>query len=586
VFTFTHLFTSVNPTSPGNTGAGMASYMLGLGASGSITNYNFVAQKETYAGAYVGDTYRITNKLTLNFGIRWEFPGYFTERYDHAAVFLTQAVNSAVQGLGLPYKGNEVPVASSAYPSRVMTTPRYNLFEPRVGVAYRVTPNTVVRTGFGTTHFGNDVFRDLMPVASPVNLAPTAWIPTLDGGLTPNTTLSNPWPNGLNQTLGGSSLSTIEKALLGRQLAAILPDQTPGYVMQWNFGVERQLGSGAMFGVSYVASRGVHLYGGYSFSGIVGTSLNQLPNQYLSLGSQLLQQVKNPFYGMVQTGVLSTATIPYGQLLTPYPQYAGVYSANIAGYDSNYQSLQVKFQRRFGAGGNLLVSYSYQKNIGTTDNTTSYVEGSGYPFGQIQDFNNIAGSRSELSYNVPQRLVASYVLDLPVGKGKKFLANVQGPMDKIVSGWGIDGITTFAAGYPSPLTAQPNQITNQFYGGVTRPDVISGCSQPISGPAQSRLTKWFNTACFTQPGAFAFGSASRTSSTIRAAGINNWDVALFKSTQVKEQARVEFRAEIFNVANRVMFFSPGTVLGTSSFGVVSAQRNQPRLIQLSLRLSF
>jgi hypothetical protein len=485
VFAFTSNFTALNPASPGSTGAGLASFMLGLGSSGSITNYNFVAQEEIYAGAYLGDTYRATNKMTVNVGVRWEIPGYFTERFDNAAVFQTQAVNPVVQGLGLPYKGDEVLVNSPGYQDRHITKPHYGLLEPRVGLAYRATPKIVLRAGFGTTHMGNDLFRDTMPVANPVNLAPTAWIATLDGSQTPAATLSNPWPNGLNPTLGRSP--SYETAFLGRQLAAILPTQPPGYVMQWNFGVEKQLGEGAMIGMSYVASRGVHLYGGYSFSGIVGTSLNQIPNQYLSLGSQLLQQVPNPFYGKVQTGVLSTPTIPYGQLLTPFPQYAGVYSANVAGYDSNYQSLQAKFQKRFHEGGTVLASYTWQKNIGTTDNTTSYVEGSGYPFGQVQDFNNIAGSRSELSYNVPQRLVVSYVLDLPIGKGKRFLGGARGPVDRIISGWGFDGVSSFQSGYPLALSAQPNVIQSQFYGGVTRPNVTAGCNKVIDGSAQSSL---------------------------------------------------------------------------------------------------
>jgi hypothetical protein len=239
-----------------------------------------------------------------------------------------------------------------------------------------------------------------------------------------------------------------------------------------------------------------------------------------------------------------------------------------------------------GAGGTLLASYTLQKNIGTTDNSTSYVEGSGYPFGQIQDFNNIAGSRSELSYDVPQRLVVSYVVDLPVGKGKRFLGGVNGVLDKIVSGWGIDGISSFQSGYPLPLTAQPNVIASQFYGGVTRPNVLAGCDKTISGSAQSKLSDWFNTTCFSQPGSFAFGSESRTDSQIRAAGVANWDAALGKSTLIMERVKVQFRAEVFNIANRVQFSAPGTALGTSQFGVVSAQRNQPRLIQLSLRLSF
>jgi hypothetical protein len=341
-----------------------------------------------------------------------------------------------------------------------------------------------------------------------------------------------------------------------------------------------------MAGLSYVASRGVHLMGGYSFSGIVGTSLNQIPDQYLSLGSQLLQQVPNPFYGTVKTGVLSNPTVPYGQLLTPYPQYAGVYSADVAGYDSNYQSLQAKAQKRFRAGGNLLASYTWSKNIGTTDNITSYIEGTGYPFGQIQDFQNIRGSRAELSFSVRHRLVVSYVLDLPVGKGKRFLGNVSGPLDRIVSGWGLGGVSSFQSGYPLALTAQQSVLNTQFYGGATRPNVAAGCQKTIDGSAQSRLSQWFNTACFSQPAQFAYGSESRSDPSLRAGGIANFDASVFKNTQITERIAISLRAEAFNLANRVQFFPPGTVFGTAQFGVVSQQRNDPRSFQVSARLNF
>ena len=584
-FSFTNLFTAINPASAGSTGAGMASYLLGLGSAGGVSNYNFVAQKETYAGAYIGDNYRATNKLTVNMGVRWEFPGYFTERHDRATIFQTQAVNPVVKGLGLPYVGDMVLVNSDRYQDRHNRKPNYRLFEPRVGLAYRATSTTVVRAGFGLTHMPNDQFRDLTPTGSPVNLAPTYWIPTLDGSQTAASTLDNPFPNGINKALGRDPSSA--KELLGRQLSgSILPDEPAGYIMQWNLGVEREISGGAMVGASYVAARGIHLLGGYKYTGIIGHSLGQIPDQYLALGSQLLQQVKNPFYGTVTTGALSNPTIPYGQLLSPYPQYAGVFVANVSGYDSTYHSLQAKFQKRLPAGGNLLASYTWSKNLGTTDNPTSFIENNTHPFGVIQDFYDIRGSRSELSFSVTHRLVMSYVLDFPIGKGRKLLGGVTGPVDKIVSGWGLDGVTTFQSGYPMPFQAQPSVVNTQFYAGVTRPNVVAGCEKAIAGSAQSRLTKWFNTACFSQPSQFAFGTESRTDPNLRAPGLNNWDFALFKKTQITERVGLQFRAEVFNAANRVQFFPPGTVFGTSSFGVVSAQRNTPRLVQLSMRLSF
>jgi hypothetical protein len=585
-FSFTNLFTAANPLSPGSTGSAMASFMLGLGSSGAISNYTFVAMQEVVGGAYIGDTFRATNKLTVNLGLRWEYPGYWTERFDHATVWESNALNPAIQSLGLPYKGDIVLVNSPRYPGRHTKDPHFDLFQPRVGLAYRFTETTVVRAGFGTTLFPNDTFRDMSPLASPVNQAPTLWVPTLDGSQTAVTTLDNPFPNGINQPPYRSP--SYESALLGRQVGSPIPSDPAGYVAQWNFGIEHQFGEGAMLGVAYLGSRGIHLPGGFR-NAYLGTSLDQIPDQYLSLGSQLVQQVTNPFYGTVQTGALSGKTVPLGQLLVPYPQYNGVFSTTVAAYDSNYHSLQVKFQKRFHSGGTFLGSYAWSKTLGNSDNQSVFAEnccGTTAILATVQDFNDIRADRSLLTFEVAHRLVFSYVVDLPFGKGKRFLGGATGPLDKIVSGWGFDGIFSYQSGFPLPMQAQENTINTQFYGGDTRPNVVLGCDKSISGRAQARLTQWFNTACFTQPSQFAFGDESRTDPNLRSPGIANADGALFKNTLITERVGLQFRAEVFNMANRVQFGPPGTTLGTAQFGVVSAQRNNPRLIQLSLRLSF
>jgi hypothetical protein len=426
----------------------------------------------------------------------------------------------------------------------------------------------------------------MSPLASPVNQAPTLWVATLDGSQMAASTLDNPFPNGINQPPYRDP--SYESSLLGRQVGSPLPTDPAGYVAQWNFGIERELGEGAMMGVAYLGSRGIHLPGGFR-NGYLGTSLDQIPDQYLSLGSQLLQQVANPFYGIVQTGALSARTVPYGQLLVPYPQYNGVFSTTVAAYDSNYHSLQLKFQKRFRSSGNLLVSYAWAKTLGTSDNQSVFAEnccGTTAILATVQDFNDIRNSRSLLTFEVANRLAVNYVLDLPVGTGKRILGGVKGPVGRMVSGWGIDGIVTMQSGFPLPMQAQQNAINTQFYGGDTRPNVAADCDKSISGRAQDRLTKWFNTACFSQPSQFAFGNESRTDPNLRSHGIANGDVALFKNTSLTEQVKLQFRAEVFNVTNRVQFGPPGTTLGTAQFGVVAAQRNNPRLIQLSLRLTF
>ena len=134
------------------------------------------------------------------------------------------------------------------------------------------------------------------------------------------------------------------------------------------------------------------------------------------------------------------------------------------------------------------------------------------------------------------------------------------------------------------LTTSTN-ITGSYNGG-SRPNVIVGCDKTISGSAQSRLAEWFNTACFAPPPAFTFGSESRLDPNLRGAGIANWDFALFKTTQIAERYKVQFRMEAFNLFNRVQFGQPGLTDGNASFGVVSSQSNSPRLIQFGLRFSY
>jgi hypothetical protein len=180
-------------------------------------------------------------------------------------------------------------------------------------------------------------------------------------------------------------------------------------------------------------------------------------------------------------------------------------------------------------------------------------------------------------------LVVSYILDLPAGKGRRFLSNASGIADKLVSGWGLNGVSTFQSGFPLGLTTNTN-LTNSF-GGGSRPNVVYGCDSSISGSAQSRLNQWFNTSCFTAPPAFTFGNESRLDPTLRGHGINNWDFALFKTTPITERLGLQFRTEVFNLFNRVQFGVPNLV-GNPSFGVINSQANNPRLIQFALRLLY
>jgi hypothetical protein len=204
----------------------------------------------------------------------------------------------------------------------------------------------------------------------------------------------------------------------------------------------------------------------------------------------------------------------------------------------------------------------------------------------IQNAYNLTNESALSSYDSRQRLTVSYVVDLPFGQGKRFLPDARGVAGKLISGWGVNGLSTFQMGFPLLLTASPN-VTG-FNTGL-RPNVVPGCQKSISGPAQSRLRKWFNTSCFTVPDAYTLGNESRTDPELRGHGINNFNFALFKRTSITERFNLEYRAEFFNLFNRVQFGRPNQTASTAAnntFGQVTRQINDPRLIQMALRLRF
>jgi len=245
------------------------------------------------------------------------------------------------------------------------------------------------------------------------------------------------------------------------------------------------------------------------------------------------------------------------------------------------------------------VAYTNSKLMTNTDTLTSWLEGSTGGVGQVQDWNNLKGERSLSSQDVSQRLVISYVLDLPFGHGKMFASGLTGVANKVVSGWGIDGETAFQRGFPLKISYAGSTSLEGANLGVSnvRPDVVAGCNKKSGGRT---VAQWFNTSCFSAPitdGAFqwGFGSESRVDGQLRGPGINNWDFAVFKRTTITERMGLEFRTEFFNLFNHPYFGMPGTgFAGTptgNGFGqitstVQSGGASPERLIQFALKLVF
>ena len=579
-YIFDNLMTSADPFSPGNTGFGLASFLLGYGSSGSISQPTLTAGKQYYQGYYLGDTFQLNQKLTLNYGLRWELPGPWTERHDRQVVFLPNQASPLAAATGLPLQGNVALVNSAAYSSRDSQEFHWRLFAPRVGFTYRLNNQSVVRAGYGVFYVPDDASFNDAPWTSPINAASTAWLASLTGGATPNATLSNPFPSGISQPVGRNP--NFQNTLYGSTMYLPVPKGSYGYTQQWNVDFEHDLTHSAMFGLAYAGSKGTHLPGN-------SQNIDQLPDQDLSQGTQLSNAVANPFYGLVPNGtVLSQSTVVQSQLLLPYPQFAAVYSAEPFNRMSAYHSLQAKFEARTNAGGTLLVAYTWSKLITNGDTLTAWLEDGGCGCAAlIQDNDNLRGERSLSQSDAPQHVVVSYVLDLPVGRGKRFLSSINGPVNQVLGGWGVNGVTTVQSGFPLAISAASNPLS-QFGFGSLRPNV-DGASKSITGSAQSRVNEWFNVNDFSQPDTFSLGNEPRLDPLLRSAGIANWDFAAFKGFSLTEKVHMQFRAEFFNLFNRVQFAGPNTsccTLNNSQFGVVTSQANTPRLVQFALRADF
>ncbi len=205
------------------------------------------------------------------------------------------------------------------------------------------------------------------------------------------------------------------------------------------------------------------------------------------------------------------------------------------------------------------------------------------------------GEKSLSSQNVPQHLIVSYVLDLPFGRNHRYLGDLPPLADKVIGGWGVDGVTTFQDGFPINIAAGSNGAN--YYGAGLRPNVVPGCKKATRGSADQRVKNglagndgWITKACFTEPAPYTFGNEPRVDPSLKAQGIDNWDFAVFKHTTFGPDQKLafEFRTEIFNTFNHVQFIPPGNSFGSSNFGVISeqGQMNNPRLVQFAGKVLF
>ncbi|MCU1323487.1 MAG: Cna domain protein [Acidobacteriaceae bacterium] len=593
---------TANATDP-SSGNALAAFLAGVPSFVYVGEVNTSRAFLHSYGFYANDTYQMTSRLTLNLGIRWDEPGSYSEVNNNNTVLLPQlstdlgSVINPITGVTQPVVGGLAFVASSQYPSRREEQLHSRLFAPRIGFAYRLDKSTVARGGYGIAYLPSEITAD-GPRGSAINSFFTVLTNTPGATYAGEPTVANPFPNGINAPLGRNPIGLTQ--LLGQGITSPIPSQPYGYVQQFNFGVEHLLDTRTSVSISYAGAKGTHLVMSQGFQSS-GLNLNQLPDQYDSIGGDpiaqtgLFKNLANPFAGkFVSGGQLNQATIPEGYLLKPFPQYTTV-EQTIPRYGaSTYEALQASLTRRLGHGGMVQVAYTWAKLLSNTDNTSSFQDGQGGQ-GVVQDNYNLRAEKSVSLQDLTNNLVINYAVDLPFGRDRPFLNSGSPFLNAMVAGWQVNGITTIHSGLPVAFSTNGNDLSNYFGSGPIRPHVLSGCVRTSSGTAQSRSGAWFNTrdnaitggkGCFYNPGPFEFGNEARVDSIVRSAAARNFDLAVNRSFPLVGDVTGKFSVEVFNLFNRAQFGPPNSDLDDPAFGTVTKQANLARTLQFALRVSF
>lgn len=560
IFNFNTGFTQgPNPAQATATaGHTLASFLLGTPVSGSVNPVPALATTTKYYAAFVQDTYRITNKLTLNLGMRWEMETPRTDRFNQLTNF-DYSAKPPLQNTGLDLKGALTFVGVNGL-SRYNQNVDANNFAPRVGFAYQLSPKTVIRagsgiffsnvTGIGTgsTAFGISGFQ-----------VQTTMIASLDG-LTPFNTLRNPYPTGVLSPTGSSQGAA---TLLGQPITFTDRGNVTPYSEQWNFNLQRELPGKLLLEVGYAGNHGLKFP--------QNLNLNQLPDSALALKDDLRTLVNNPFFGQITSGILAQRTVTKAQLLRPYPQFDAVTSANTTWASSVYHGFTAKAERRYASGLTVLGSYTYSKSI---DYGIGAFAGENLGGAAIQNNNNLRAERAPSTLDQTHRFIFNTVYEMP------FFKNQKNAMGRAFGGWEVGLIVLGYTGSPIGINSANNGTFSQ--GGGQRPN-WTGVSAKLDNPSPQR---WFDTTQFTTPVAYSFGNAARAYSGLRTDSARNIDLSAVKNTRIIERLNLQFRAEFFNLLNTPRFDPPNITQGNNAFGVVSAMANQPRVIQFALKLIF
>lgn len=546
-------------------GQDMASFLLGLPTDGVYDNNTSRQNKRNYYAFFLNDDYRVRSNLTLNLGIRAEREGATTERYNRSVNGFDDAASLSISAAArAAYALNPIPelsaqafrplggltFASSGSPE-IYQTPSLNI-SPRVGFAWtpdKMGGKTVIRGGAGMYYFVLGINGANQPGFSQA----TPVVPSLDGFLTASATLANPFPNGFSAPTG-SSLGA--NTFLGRAVSFYTPDAKNPYSVRWNLSVSRQIDKSTMFEIGYMGNKAVRLGVDQALNGIPLNFLSSSASRDQGVINQLTANVANPYAGLIPGTTLNGSLVARNQLLRRYSQFPTVTAQSMNDGSSHFHALQARVERRFSGGLQLTGNFQYSKLIEKRS--------------RLNDLDPFLEKRIAAE-DRPWRFVTNGSYDLPFGRGQRFGGSVNRWTNLAVGEWTLNAIYTIQPG--APLT-WGNVI---YLGGPLNMD-----------PHNADLS--FDTTRFNRVAAQQLDFNLRTLPTrfsnLRQDGVNQLDFSIIKGFKIGERVNMTYRCEFFNSTNRPIFSAPQLAPTNSNFGVITNQANQPRRIQMALRLVF
>jgi hypothetical protein len=619
LFHFSGSTTAQNAFNDPNTedGDAMAALELGWPTDGHINIKPAVLEKSKQTDFYAQDDWKVTPRLTLSLGLRYEWSVPYTERYNRiqfsnftgssgVTVDLTPASTGIVNNNGDPVDlsslglGPTQLLGTTVFPSsgdRHVPIDRNN-FGPRVGFAYQVAKDTVLRGGIGTFYGLSSATNFQYPGTAFQDSA--QFHISLDGAVTlaPGWALNNIFPtlptNTLPQAQGTKYGALAEWGLGNGNDLATTADRNPE-IYQWNLGLQHLLPAGIVISADYSANRSTHLPWG-------GATRNRdtLPTAARNLCDSTCQSslVPNPFQSMFvgptavfnqPDSIYNNATIPEGNLLRRFPQFDGDFEGlPLLKASSWYNGLLVRFQKKASHGLSFEGNYTWSKATDYSSygaNSFIYFGGSG--LGNPQDINNLKAEHSIGANDTPQRAVLAAVYDLPFGRQRWMGGDMNRILDAVVGGWSLNALLTLQSGQPIPFALANSSIADgQQRPNITCSNLGTGLSMHDVAFSNDPNASYFNGNCFGIPDDQVPGNAPRFSSNVRSQGIKDIDMGFFKDFTVKEGMKLQLRAEFFNLTNSVRFATPDSFLGDSDFGKVEQTANHPRTGQIAVRFEF